>query len=151
MIECSNLILAIGQTSDLDCIKDTDLTTTKWGTFDADEETLVTNHNGIFAGGDAVLGPANVVTAIAHGKRAAISIDQYLRGEEVKKDYQVKRPAVNVEAVELTDEDIAKLDRPAMPCMSCEERTRGFDEVELGLGEDLAVLEAKRCLRCDNE
>jgi len=150
-IECDNLILAIGQTPDLAFIRNENLTVTKWGTIKADGETLMTEREGVFAGGDAVAGPDNVINAIAHGKRAAISIDQYLRGHEVIKEYEVVRPAVHVDTVELTDEEIERLARPVMPCKPGRDRACSFVEVEQGFSEDMAVIEAKRCLRCEIE
>ncbi|UCH63276.1 MAG: NADH-quinone oxidoreductase subunit NuoF [Fidelibacterota bacterium] len=150
-IGCDNLVLAIGQKPDLAFNGDENLPVTKWGTIKADGETLMTEREGVFAGGDVVSGPDNVINAIAHGKRAAISIDQYLRGHEVIKEYEVVRPAVRVDAVELTDEEIERLARPVMPCKPGKDRIRSFIEVEQGFREDMAVIEAKRCLRCDIE
>ena len=151
LIECDNVISAIGQTSDLSGLKDTKVIKTDWSTIEADPETLVTGRKGVFAGGDVVAGPANVVTAIAHGKRAAISIDQYLRGQDIHREYCAIRPAVDVEPVELTDEEIEKLARPEMPCVEGAKRVCSFVEVEKGFDREMAVIEAKRCLRCDRE
>ncbi|MBN1671797.1 MAG: FAD-dependent oxidoreductase [Kiritimatiellae bacterium] len=150
-IACDNLISAISQSPDAELLKQAGLPVTDWGTIQADPETLQTERAGVFAGGDAVAGPANVVTAIAHGKRAAISIDQHLRGARVAKEYRPVRPAVQVDPVELTDEELEQLARPVMPAAAPAERCADFREVEGGLSEATAVLEAKRCLRCDLE
>ena len=151
-IECNNLISAIGQASDLTFISENDgLATTSWGTLKADPETLHADREGVFVGGDAFGGPADVVTAIAHGKQAAKSIDQYLREHKVTPEYQPIRPAVHVEPVELTDEEIEKLGRPKMPSKSGKTRINSFVEVETGFTKNIAMLEAKRCLRCDLE
>jgi len=150
-IECDNVISAIGQTPESDCIKTDGIPVTKWGTIETDPEVLQTERKGVFAGGDVVTGPADVITAISQGKRAAISIDQYLRDREIIKEYRIVRIAVSITPIELTDEEIEKLARPEMPCKSGNERIHNFVEVEEGLTEEMAVLEAKRCLRCDYE
>jgi NADH-quinone oxidoreductase subunit F len=151
VIECDNMISAIGQTSDLAPIEDSGVAGTKWGTIVVDEEILLTEKQGVFAGGDVVSGPANVVTAISHGKWAATSIDQFLRGREMLKEFKAVGSAASTEPTELTDEEIEKLGRPEMPCLQPKERTRNFSEVELGFTKEMAILEAKRCLRCDYE
>jgi hypothetical protein len=58
---------------------------------------------------------------------------------------------MRVEAVELTDREIEEMQKPSMPMLALEERTAGFKEVELGFTEEMAIKEAKRCLRCDLE
>lgn len=80
-IELDMIIPAIGQTSDLSFLpKDDAVGTTKWGTIVADSRHLTTNKQGIFAGGDCVTGPNIAIEAIAAGKKAALSIDYYLKG-----------------------------------------------------------------------
>ena len=54
----------------------------------ADETTLATSREGVFAGGDVVAGPSSVIDAIAHGKRAAKAIDNYLTGQPLDKGIQ---------------------------------------------------------------
>jgi NADH-quinone oxidoreductase subunit F len=116
-----------------------------------DDETLRTGDAMIFAGGDVVSGPATVVEAIAHGKIAARMIDLYLNGNKVERSYHVTRPAMFVEPVTLTEEEIETLTRPEMPVLSVSERLKGFEEVEKGFTEEQAMKEARRCLRCDLE
>jgi NADH-quinone oxidoreductase subunit F len=152
VVELDALITAIGQRPDLDPLaKGNELKITKWKTIEVDSETLHSAEPGIFAGGDAVMGPSTVTEAMAHGKIAAEMIDKYLRGEPVERHYRLTRSALRVEAPELTDEEIAELCKPPMPVLSVEERKGNFSEVELGFTEELAVREAKRCLRCDLE
>ncbi|MDI6848142.1 MAG: FAD-dependent oxidoreductase, partial [Candidatus Bathyarchaeia archaeon] len=115
------------------------------GIIDVDPQTLQTNIPHIFTGGDAVLGPATVVEAIATGKRAAISIHKYLRGEDLKTEEEKEElPPVEISP----KEGIEKRKRKPMPVLPVEERIRSFDEVELGFSEEMAVEEAKRCLAC---
>jgi len=151
MIECDNVIAAIGQTSDLNFAQDEALNVTRRGTIAVDEETDLCEKEGVFAGGDAVTGPLNVVTAIFHGKLSAKGIHQYLSGHEVSRHYRPVRPAEVVAPVELTDEEIERLARPSLPRKPGQQRIRSFVEVEECLSEEQAVLEAKRCLRCDLE
>ncbi|MBN2246848.1 MAG: NADH-quinone oxidoreductase subunit NuoF [Candidatus Aminicenantes bacterium] len=150
VVELDAVISAIGERPDVSFIKDKDeLSVTKWDTIVADEETGTTNKEGVFAGGDVVTGPNSVVKAIAAGKHAARSIDSYIKGEKIEKEYKLCRPSMYVEPVELTEEEIESAKRPEMPKISLEERRKNFREVEKTLSEESAVIEAKRCLRCE--
>jgi heterodisulfide reductase subunit A len=81
-IELDMIIPAIGQTTDLSFLGgNSGIETTRRGTLSADPETLATSRPGVFAGGDAVSGPAMAIEAVAAGKRAAVAIDNYLKGE----------------------------------------------------------------------
>ena len=151
MVGCDNVIVAIGQTSDLSFSKDAGLKVSRQGTIVVDEETDLCDRKGVFAGGDVVTGPLNVVTAIFHGKLAAKGIHQYLRGNPVVRHYKPVRPAEYVPPVELTDEEIEQLARPQIPRKDRNDRIKSFEEVEESLSEEQAMLEAKRCLRCDLE
>ncbi len=151
-VDVDTLILAISQEPDVSLIAgENGLKVSAWSTLEVDPETLQTNVEGIFAGGDVVSGPNTVTGAMAHGKRAAQMIDKYIRGEELKVEYKVTRPAVHVEAVELSDDEIKGLKRPDMPSIPLAQRIESFKEVELGFSEADAMVEAKRCLRCDLE
>ena len=121
---------------------------TKVSTLAVDPETLQTSHSGVFAGGDAVAGPGTVMEAIAMGKLAARSIGHFLRGEALPKERSPKTWS-QVPAVELSEEEIEKMKRPAMPVLPPEKRRGSFEEVDLGFPTEMAVAEAKRCLRCD--
>jgi NADPH-dependent glutamate synthase beta subunit-like oxidoreductase len=81
-MELDMIIPAIGQATELSFLgENSGIETTKRGTLAADTETLATSRPGVFAGGDAVSGPAMAIEAVAAGKRAAAYIDNYLRGE----------------------------------------------------------------------
>jgi hypothetical protein len=73
----------------------------------------------------------------------------YMQGLPVKREYRVTRPAMDVEVTALTDEEIDKLKRQEMPVVPVEQRTGNFKEVQLGFTPEMAIAEAKRCLRCD--
>jgi NADH-quinone oxidoreductase subunit F len=151
-IEVDSLILAISQEPDVSLLTiENGLKVSAWNTIEVDPETLYTNVEGIFAGGDVVSGPNTVTGAMAHGKTAAKMIDKYIRGEKLEVKYEVTRPAVYVEACELSEEEIKTLKRPEMPAIPVDQRLGSFKEVELGFSEAAAISEAKRCLRCDLE
>lgn len=116
------------------------------GLIQADPETLATSKAGVFAGGDAVLGPSSVVEAIAAGKKAAASIHRYLGGQ----GFVVDMPIVGDPAPYLgREEGFACTARAPVPALAARDRISDFTEVELGYDEALAVAEAKRCLQCD--
>ena len=154
IVELDTLIVSISESPDITSFENEGLEITKWNTLVNDPETCQTNHPGVFAGGDLVSGPNTVVDAVASGKVAASSIDQYLRGEVVKRVYTITRPSKYIEPVEFSDgetDELAKAGRPVMPVLSSEKRKYNLREVNLGLNEEQAIREAKRCLRCDLE
>ncbi len=109
--------------------------------------TLVTTQPGVFAGGDAVTGPATVVEAISAGKRAAISIDSYLRGESPA-TVESAGPTETERLSSVIIEKTTKFERCVKTSLPADNRVKGFDEVEAVLSEDVAVKEALRCLHC---
>ncbi|NIM14711.1 MAG: FAD-dependent oxidoreductase [Candidatus Aminicenantes bacterium] len=113
-----------------------------------DPQSLQTTKAGVFAGGEVVSGAATVVECMAAGRGAARAIDRYLRGDEPRCAGFRARPKTEVEQVELTDQE-ADARRPAMPMRPIKKGSLDFQEVETGLTTEMAVLEAKRCLRCD--
>jgi NADH-quinone oxidoreductase subunit F len=116
-------------------------------TVQVDADTLSTNREGVFAGGDAVTGPATVIEAIAAGRQAAISIDKYLGGSGA-----IDETLASPEEVErLPEIEEGEKHRISIPTLALSERLGSFAEVELGLREEMAIEEAKRCLRCDLE
>lgn len=118
------------------------------GIIQADPYNLETNVTGVFAGGDAVTGPASVIEAIAAGKQAAISIDRFLGGDGNIEERFVP-PEEKPEMLEIEEEE--EKHRPAMPKTPVRKRLRGFKMVERGLNRKQAIEEAGRCLRCDLE
>ena len=150
VVEVDTLIRAIGEQPDTDFLTDQDnIKTTKWCTIKQDPETMATSREGVFAGGDVGTGPSTVVEAISTGMVAARSIGKFLRGESLKRGYEVTRPSIYIEPIELTEEEIDEAMRSQMPHLSPEERINNFKEVELGLSRKMVIKEARRCLRCD--
>jgi len=152
VIDLDNLIVAIGEDPDLAFLKgQIGPALSKWGTIEACPETMATNIDGVFAGGDVVTGANTVIDAMGAGKIAAEMIDKYIKGQKLERDYQVTRPSVYVPPVELTEEELEHADRPVISHLSAKKRKGNFAEVELNMTEEMAVREARRCLRCDLE
>jgi NADH-quinone oxidoreductase subunit F len=119
-----------------------------------DSNSLSTNVPGVFAGGDFVFGPGMIIEAIAGGRRGALAIDKYLRGDRSRVQmYDTRQPVVEESQKPITEEEGTweAAFRPEMPTLPIEDRKRSFRETELGFSEEKAVYEAKRCLRCDLE
>jgi len=152
-ITADNVIAAVGQAPDLSFLPaDSALERTRWETLVVDSNTLATNVSGIFAGGDFVTGPGMVIDAIAAGRRGAIAINKYLKGDTSRVEiYDLKSGVVG----ELPSQDIEESwevqPRLAVPILPSQERKNSFNEVELNFPEERARQEAKRCLRCDLE
>jgi formate dehydrogenase (NADP+) beta subunit len=145
--EVDSVILAIGQQADLSFLKPEDkVELTPQGTIKVDATTLATSAPGLFAGGDVAFGPRNLIEAVANGKRAALSVDDYLRGSRTEL-------VVNLRVEELPTrsdrrpQDYEKCEREAPPTISLDRRT-GISEVEVGYDEAEAKQQAERCLYC---
>ena len=91
-------------------------------------------------------GPASVIEAIAAGRQAAISIDKYLGGSG-----DIDEVLAPLEEAAAPLEEAEEKRRPQMPTLPVEQRLGGFEQVELGYSDEMAIEEAKRCLRCDLE
>jgi heterodisulfide reductase subunit A len=141
-IDVDNVIIAVGQGVDKAMLP-RELDYTGWGTLEVDPVTLQTNIDGVFAGGDVVSGPADVIAAITAGKEAAISMDRYLRDRDMKEG----RPETVKRVKEVSKDGVTPIPRNSMPTLELEKRN-GFDEVELGFDEKMAIKEAQRCLNC---
>ncbi len=141
-IQLDNIIAA---TSQMPRISESfGLATAKGNRIIADLDSLTTGSDYIFAGGDAVSGPATAIEAIAHGRQAAISIDKYLGGSG------------NIDELLAPVEEIADCRgkpvigwRPPTCAIGHKRRVSSFDGVEIGWDRDAAVKESGRCLRCD--
>ncbi len=107
-----------------------------------------TSREGVFAGGDAVTGPASVIEAIASGRQGTITIDKYLGGRGIIDEELA--PVEEPKAWLGCEENFARLHRVEIPCMHAEQRLSGFDEIEKGYDEKTAHEESLRCLQCDS-
>jgi formate dehydrogenase major subunit len=150
-MEADYLISAIGQQVELSFIEsESDCKVEKWGTIIVDKNSFETSIPGVFAGGDVVNGPLTAVSAIGHGKKAANSIDTFLKtGTPAKRNpkfYSFKHRFGTLPDSEFAQ--FEKVDRSKMPELKVIDRITNFTEVELGLTEEQALREANRCLEC---
>jgi len=108
------------------------------GTIQVNPLTLETNLKGVFAGGDAVAGPGTIVESMAHGRKAAISIDRYLRGEDLTSGRELEGTQISPMRTQLPDSK--REERETLPEM--------VKPLKAGLTMEEAVKEASRCLSC---
>lgn len=145
-IESETVIVAIGQRLDAaEILSGQDVDMTRRGYVRADAASGRTSVEWIFAGGDAVTGPASVVEAVAAGERAAVGIDHYLTGEE----HAFWRQDRHVGTFFDPEADPVEYPRARPSELPPERRRRGFEEVEIAWERSVAEREARRCLRCD--
>ncbi|MFH1940792.1 MAG: FAD-dependent oxidoreductase, partial [bacterium] len=147
VIEGDTVIIAIGQEIDFTGIPvsgENRIEITPWKTIKTDPISLQTSDPCVFAGGDAVLGPASIVEAAAQGREAAISIDRYIQGIDLKEEREPR----DKEIAELPEEVGERIPRNELPKRSPEERIKDFLEIENGFTEEVARKEAARCLDC---
>jgi len=153
-VAADTVIAAVGQAPDLSFLPvDSALERTRWETLVVDSNTLATNVEGIFAGGDFATGPGMVIEAIAAGRRGAMAMDKYLRGDTSPVHMYDTETDEAEEAIpkEEEDEEWEAKPRLEVPVLPTQQRKRSFEEIELGFSEEQAREEARRCLRCDLE
>jgi NADH-quinone oxidoreductase subunit F len=153
MVGAETIIISIGQAPDISFLsKDSQLERALWGSLVVNENTLSTNISGVFAGGDFTTGPSIVINAIASGRRAALAIDKYLKGEKGRVEIVDEKTAMKEDiGLALDEETEGEKPRIKIQLEKPEERVRDFREVEKGFTKEEAYLEAMRCLRCDLE
>ena len=153
MVKAETIIISIGQAPDISFLsKDSQLERALWGSLVVDENTLSTNIPGVFAGGDFTTGPSIVINAIASGRRAALAIEKYLKGEKGRVEIVDEKTAMKEDiGLALDEETQEEKPRIKIQLENPEERVRDFREVEKGFSKEEAYLEAMRCLRCDLE
>ncbi|MCX8031182.1 MAG: FAD-dependent oxidoreductase [Thermodesulfovibrionales bacterium] len=140
-ISADRLIVAIGQSLDpLSAIKISNKNLIEV------DKNLQTNIPGVFAGGDAVSGPLNVISAIKAGRLAASAIDKYLGGNG-DITFELIPPEEDNPWMG-REEGFGYVKREPMPTTDLDKRLEGFQIVEKGLSEESAIKEAKRCLKC---
>lgn len=149
-----DVIIAVGQENRFEWIeRDLGIEFDQWEMPLIDETTFASSRPGVFFGGDAALGPKNVITAVAQGHQAAISIDMFCNEQDIS-----QRPAPDVKLFNTKmgihewsyDNDIAADIRYIVP--QADKKITLADrkkEVELGFDMKTAFKEAQRCLNCD--
>jgi formate dehydrogenase (NADP+) beta subunit len=144
-IDIDLLIPAVSQSPDISFLpEEIGLEISKWDRLSVNPETFETNVHGIFAGGDFITGPRDVIRVIADGRKAALSIHTYLSGEEFEKKLAHFTAVSEVKI----DPDLEKIPRQKIDTIPVQERKFVDKEVELGFSKEAAVKEAVRCLQC---
>lgn len=153
-MEADDVLMAIGQENAFPWIeRDLGIEFDKWDMPVVDRVTFQSTNQKVFFGGDAAFGPENIITAVAHGHQAAVSIDLFCRGEDV---HNRPPPQVTVTAQKMGvhewsyDNAVANDRRYAVPHAPLEKTLKDRKvEVELGFDVPTAYKEAERCLNCD--
>jgi formate dehydrogenase (NADP+) beta subunit len=154
--ECDDVLLAVGQENAFPWIeRDIGMEFDKWDMPVVDPVSLQSTIPNVFFGGDAAFGPKNIIWAVAHAHEAAVSIDKFCHGEDVK-----KRPPPDVAIISQKmgihewsyDNDISNDQRYKVPKRDKVVALADVRlEVELGFDKKLGYSEAERCLNCDIE
>lgn len=148
-IPCDAVISAVGHRPDTSFLKNQPaITRGILNNIIVDSVTLETGLKGVFAAGDVVSGGTTVIEAIAAGQRAALAIHRRLNGLPPDPRFKLPKPRRRVEFYEV-EEGLESFKRPAEPLLNIDKRKTGFDEVVRTYPVELAMKEAKRCLRCD--
>jgi NADPH-dependent glutamate synthase beta subunit-like oxidoreductase len=144
-IDLDLLVPAVSQSPDISFLpEEIGLEISKWDRLSVNPETFETNVHGIFAGGDFVTGPRDVIRVIADGRKAALSIHAYLSGEELEK----KSAHFTAVSEVKIDPDLEKIQRQKIETIPIGERKSLDKEVELGFSKEVAMKEVARCLQC---
>jgi NADPH-dependent glutamate synthase beta subunit-like oxidoreductase len=152
--EADDVLLAIGQENSFPWIeREIGVEFGEWDMPIVDKVTFQSTHRRVFFGGDAAFGPENIITAVAHGHQAAVSIDLVCKGEDINKRLS---PYVNLVSQKMGihewayDSEIAHDPRYIVPQADKKiTLTNRKQEVELGFDLTTAFKEAERCLNCD--
>ncbi len=154
LVPCDEVLVAVGQENAFPWIEpECGIEFDKWGLPVLGEGTFQSTLPKVFFGGDAAYGPKNIITAVAHGHEAAVSIDRLLNGEDV-----TRRPApmVNLMSQKMGihewsyHNDVSNDVRFKVPWAAAETALASIKiEVELGFDAATAFKEASRCLNCD--
>jgi len=154
LFECDEVLVAVGQENAFPWIeRDCGIQFDEWGLPVLDKNTLRSTVPTVFFGGDAAFGPKNIITAVAHGHEAAVSIDRLVHGEDIAVR---PPPTVNLVSQKMGihewsyDNDTSNDNRFKVPWAKAEQALASIKiEVELGFDAATAVKEAARCLNCD--
>ena len=152
--DCDDVLIAVGQENAFPWIeRDSGIQFDKWGLPVLDAASFQSTVPNVFFGGDAAFGPKNIITAVAHGHEAAVSIDRFLNHEDVR---QRPPPHVNLMSQKMGihewsyDNAISDDARYKVPWANAEKALKSIKvEVELGFDLATAFKEAERCLNCD--
>ena len=153
-MEADQVLIAIGQDNAYPWVeRDIGIEFGKWDMPVVDTETFQSTNKKVFFGGDAAFGPSNIITAVAHGHQAAISIDKFCKGKPVSERLA---PGVNLLSQKMGfhewtyDNHIDHDERHLVPHIDKATALKNLKmEVEKGFDQNLGFEEAMRCLNCD--
>ena len=153
-IEADDVLIAIGQENSFPWIeRDLGLDFDKWNMPVVDEVTFQSTNEKVFFGGDSAFGPKNVITAVAHGHQAAVSIDLFCSNLDVK---ERPSPYTNLVSKKMGihewsyDSQVVNDLRYIVPQADKSKTLHDRKmEVELGFDPLTGYKEAERCLNCD--
>jgi heterodisulfide reductase subunit A-like polyferredoxin len=153
VIPCDNVIFSVGQRAGLGFIPESvGVGLTREATIAVNPNTFAATRAGVFAAGDVTKGTAFVIEAVDSGHKAAASIHRYLQGEDLEPPPRPELPVVKLTKEEINERvahgEARVAPRVRMRARTLEERTRSFDEVNLGFTDEEAQAEAARCLAC---
>ncbi len=143
-LECDTVILAVGETVDLDFARASGLKIKESGTIEVDRFSLESSRSKFYAGGDAISGASNVSNAMGYGKKAARNIDERLMGVR-----RFERIWPEFEYEQEPPEQTSDCRRHHVREVPAAIRVNNFEEAVFGLAAEEALAEAGRCLRCD--
>ena len=154
LVPCDVVLIAVGQENAFPWIEpDLGIAFDRWGLPQLTEGTFQSTLPQVFFGGDAAYGPKNIITAVAQGHEAAVSIDRFLHGEDVR---QRPTPRTLLRSTKMGihewsyDNDVSNDARFKVPWAQAEVALASIRvEVELGFDAATAFKEASRCLNCD--
>ncbi len=154
LVECDAVLIAVGQENAFPWIEgDIGIHFNDWGLPVLNKDTFQSSLPQVFFGGDSAFGPKNIITAVAHGHEAAVSIDKFVQGEDVS---QRPPPMTNLMSTKMGihewsyGNEVAPDERYKVPWAKAEMALASIRvEVELGFDAATAFKEASRCLNCD--
>ena len=153
-LPCDEVLLAVGQLNAFPWIEaDAGIEFTPQGLPRLDQKTLQSSHDRVYFGGDAAFGPQNIITAVAHGHEAAISIHLHCQGRSL---HDRPAPQVNLAGQKMGVHDwlyhnqVSETNRQAVPMLAKAKTLKDrLLEVELGFDRQIGQTESLRCLNCD--
>jgi formate dehydrogenase (NADP+) beta subunit len=154
LVPCDAVLIAVGQENAFPWIEESSgIAFDKWGLPVLNKSSFQSSVPNVFFGGDSAFGPKNIITAVAHGHEAAVSIDRLLNGEDIA---QRPDPMTNLMSAKMGihewayDNDTSNDARFKVPWAKAEVALANIRvEVELGFDAATAFKEAGRCLNCD--
>lgn len=147
VIEADHVVVAIGQSPNAPQLSMEGLAfDSRTGTIRVNPLTLETSIKGVFAGGDCVTGPNNVVQAMAAGIKAAESIDRYLQGRDLAAARSLEPP--QTAEIDVDKIEVPPFERAVMPVIPYSKRLSSFEETTTGLSGEAVHRETQRCLNC---